>query len=230
MLKELWRILTTDKDLLDEAHAKTSTMLNETRRMFEMVIHAITEDVKEDFRHQLSRMDEGVNRREMEVRKKVYEHLAMSQGSDLLVGLILIRVVGDIERIGDYTKNIGDLASLFQGHLEFNDHTHVFEDFVHRTQELFRFTQLSFFGNDEDAAKKAQEFYHNLARDADETLENVVVKSSQDDTVKKSDLALVLLLRYLKRTSAHLKNICTTVINPYPEIGYLSKRDEEERS
>jgi len=230
MLKNLWRILTTDRYLMDEAHSKTSEMLNETRRMCEIVIHAITEDVGDDFRHELSRMDSEVNQKEIEVRKKVYEHLAMSQGDNLLVGLILTRVVSDIERIGDYTKNIGDLASLFRGHLEFNENEDRFQDFVRRVQEFFRLTQLAFFGHDEKAAKVAQESYHQLASDADEALASVLAHSSKDELVKKSDLALVLLLRYLKRTGAHLKNICTTVINPYPEIGYLASQDEKTKT
>ena len=221
MFKNLWRILSTNRDLMDEAHARTSEMLSATRRMFEMVVHAIKEDVEQDFRDQIARMDAEVNRKQIEVRKKVFEHLTMSHGDDLLFGLILTSVVGDIERIGDYTKNIGDLAAFFSGRLEFGEHEALFADFVHRTQELFRLTHLAFFGRDENAARQAQENYHDLATEADETLKAAFDRSAGDETIAKSQLAFLLLIRYLKRVGAHLKNICTAVINPYPEIGYL---------
>ncbi|MBN2489221.1 MAG: PhoU domain-containing protein [Planctomycetes bacterium] len=223
MFKDLWRLLKTQRGLLDEAHARTSEMLNETRRMFEMVVHAIKEDVAQDFRDQIPRMDRDVNRKQIEVRKKVFEHLAISQGDDLLLGLILTSVVGDIERIGDYTKNIGDLAAFFAGRLEFGEQEALFHDFVRRTEELFRLTQLAFFGHDESAARQAQERYHDLALEADSTLKAAFERSAGDDRIAKSELAFLLLLRYLKRVGAHLKNICTTVINPYPEIGYFAR-------
>jgi len=31
-------------------------------------------------------------------------------------------------------------------------------------------------------------------------------------------------LRYLKRVSAHLKNVATSVVNPYHRIGYKEKK------
>ena len=40
------------------------------------------------------------------------------------------------------------------------------------------------------------------------------------ETIEKSMLGLALLLRYVKRVAAHLKNICTAISNPFPAIGY----------
>ena len=41
-----------------------------------------------------------------------------------------------------------------------------------------------------------------------------------DEKVEKWVLGMAFLLRYLKRTAAHLKNICTAISNPFPEIGF----------
>jgi phosphate uptake regulator len=40
----------------------------------------------------------------------VLKHLAVTGGMNIIPGLILTSVVIDLERIGDYTKNITDLA------------------------------------------------------------------------------------------------------------------------
>ena len=34
---------------------------------------------------------------------------------------------------------------------------------------------------------------------------------------------MALYLRYLKRVSAHIKNVATSVVNPYHRIGYREK-------
>jgi hypothetical protein len=34
---------------------------------------------------------------------------------------------------------------------------------------------------------------------------------------------VALYLRYLKRVSAHLKNVATSVVNPYHRIGFREK-------
>ena len=51
-----------------------------------------------------------INAYEREVRRKVFTHLAVTGERDLHAGLVLVSVVIDIERIGDYTKNIVELA------------------------------------------------------------------------------------------------------------------------
>ena len=49
---------------------------------------------------------------ERDVRRKVMTHLSLGNTSDLTAGLVLISIVIDIERIGDYSKNIHDLATV----------------------------------------------------------------------------------------------------------------------
>ena len=55
-------------------------------------------------------MDKKINEFERDVRRKVMTHLAIGGKEDIGSGLVLVSVVIDIERIGDYTKNIYDLA------------------------------------------------------------------------------------------------------------------------
>ena len=45
--------------------------------------------------------------------------------------------------------------------------------------------------------------------------------SGKIDGISASDSAsIVLYARYLKRIGAHLKNITSTIVNPYDKIGY----------
>ena len=54
--------------------------------------------------------DKKINEFERDVRRKVMTHLVVSGNQYLGAGLILVSVVVDIERMGDYTKNIYELA------------------------------------------------------------------------------------------------------------------------
>jgi phosphate uptake regulator len=47
------------------------------------------------------------------VRRKVLRYLAIAGTVDLVPGLVLTGIVIDIERIGDYTKNIAELATTY---------------------------------------------------------------------------------------------------------------------
>jgi hypothetical protein len=39
-------------------------------------------------------------------------------------------------------------------------------------------------------------------------------------------VTVALYMRYLKRVSAHIKNVATSVVNPYHRIGFREKQDE----
>jgi hypothetical protein len=41
-------------------------------------------------------------------------------------------------------------------------------------------------------------------------------------------VTVAIYLRFLKRVSAHLKNVATSVVNPYYRIGFREKDEAEE--
>ena len=43
-------------------------------------------------------------------------------------------------------------------------------------------------------------------------------------------VTVALYLRYLKRVSAHLKNVATSVVNPYHRIGFREKKSKKSRA
>ena len=58
-----------------------------------------------------------------------------------------------------------------------------------------------------------------------EALSDLILE--KDKTLKPGDaVALALYFRWLKRTNAHLRNITTSVVNPFDRIGYQPKDDK----
>jgi len=224
MWKELWNLLSERETLLSEALAEAVDMLDLDREMFSRVAHALEDDLADEEMDEIRAMDRRLNKVQQDIRKKVFEHLAVSKGQDLLSGLILTSIVIDLERIGDYTKNIGDLVNLFQGRIDLGSRREDLNLQMERGNEIFDLTRSALADQNKEAAERCMKLFGKMSHDCDEMLEEIIGQAKDDASVSKADLSLVLLLRYFKRVGAHLKNIASATVAPFPMIGYSLKR------
>ena len=109
MFKQIFELFKSDS-LYEQALQECHEMLEIDRQMFNESINTLRNSDSADIPIDIYAMDKKINEFERDVRRKVMTHLAVSGRNDLGSGLILVSVVIDIERIGDYTKNIYDLA------------------------------------------------------------------------------------------------------------------------
>lgn len=225
MWKQLWHLIKQREDLLTEAYGDAAAMLERDRVMFAIVEAALGEELSEERLAEIRRMDLELNEQQQAVRRKVFEHLALSGGSDILGGLVLTSIVIDLERIGDYTKNIGEVVGLFPGPVDFGADRPLLDELRAMTLDLFDLTRRALVDQDEAAARRCMERYHALSRRCDEKLAAILASARSETGVERADLALALLVRYIKRVGAHLKNIASATVQPFPKIGYkLSDR------
>ena len=110
---EIWRKDSSLKQALNDSHA----MLERTDRMFHESVQSLRESDTGEIGIDIYEEDQVVNRYQQEVRRKILRHLAITGGVNVVPGLILPSIVIDIERIGDYTKNIMELAVAHPGKL-----------------------------------------------------------------------------------------------------------------
>jgi phosphate transport system protein len=220
MWKQLWNLIKQREDLLTEAYDDAAAMLERDRAMFTIVEAALSEELSEERLAEIRRMDLGLNEQQQAVRRKVFEHLALSGGSDILSGLVLTSIVIDLERIGDYTKNIGEVVSLFPGRVDFGEDRALLDRMRDLTLELFDLTRRALVDQSESAARRCMERFFTLSRLCDEKLEAILLSARSGTEIERTDLALALLVRYIKRVGAHLKNIASATVQPFPKIGY----------
>lgn len=220
MLDKLWEILGSRQNLIETAKEESINMLKITREMFVMVVNALKEETSVEVKDQVSKMDKNINKKQQEIRKMVFEHLALSSGKDLLTGLQLTTIVIDLERIGDYTKNIGELVEMMPAKLEFEEYEETFTNIKDKTLEAFDLTYETWLNQDEEKAAIVLRDYHEISITCDGILKEMVTNRSHGDSVQKKYLGLALLARYIKRVNAHLKNISSVIINPFHKIGY----------
>lgn len=219
MLDRILEIFRGSETLLDEAWGEAEQMLVTCQQMYQLSTQAILQEDSQSVRSQVGDMDVKINEAQRSVRKKVFHHIAVSRTSDVVHGLELAAIVIDLERIGDYTKNIGELFELVDGPIELAE----FADAVRSVDELvtrmFSLTEQAIAQRSAVKGKAAMDLYPRVSRLCDRKTRKLVSQGT-DGSIPSSHVGVVLLVRYLKRVAAHLKNVCSALVNPFHQIGY----------
>jgi len=222
MIKEILSVFKSNT-LMDRAFQRSYEMLDLTYKMFLSSKEVLRKTEHTKVEVDLSDEDIEVNKYQREVRKDVFNHLILTDGEQLSSGLLLVSIVIDIERIGDYTKNIVEIAQNHPQRL----HGGKFEDDLIRIEEAvddnFCRTIDVFRHSDEDAARQLIKEFKWIPKTSDERLMELV--QARDPSITSgSSAALALYFRSLKRINGHLRNVTTSVINPFHRIGYKPKK------
>ena len=209
------------EDTLSQAWTSSNEMLQLSHEMFTDSINALRSGEKNKVIKSIKLRDEEINQYHRDIRKKVVTYYSVSKDvTNINSGLVLINMVVDIERVGDYTKNILDLAKYYPKKLRSEKISEDLRIIEQAVIERFQNTVNAVEEMDEIAAKELIKSYRS---DLGKLSDNLVASSiSGDLEIGEEHMAssMVLYARYLKRIGAHLKNITSVVINPFESIGY----------
>jgi phosphate uptake regulator len=206
-------------NLLSQAFERSRKMLEEDREMFDAAVRSLREQNDAKLGVDIYAKDQLINAYEREVRRKVFTHLAVAGEKDLHAGLVLASVVIDIERIGDYTKNIVELALHHPTKLECGPFEESVRKIETTVKTMFELLIQSFPENDESKASEVMSEHWWIARRGDEIM-NTLIESEEPQLPCREAVTTALYVRFLKRTSAHLMNIASSVVNPFDRIGF----------
>ena len=222
MIENLLKVFQKD-NLFTQAMGECHTMLDLDWTMYEKSTQSLRHSDTGDLDLDMVATDKRINAYERDVRRKVMTHLAVSGAPDIPSGLVLVTVVIDIERIGDYTKNIYELARSHPKRLQAGS----LEARLHETEmgvtQLFKDMIQAFKTNDEDLARRIMTGYKEGLSAACETITMDVVSATVTDLPSADAATVALYARYLKRIAAHSRNIVTSIVNPFHRIGYREK-------
>ena len=216
-LVNIWK----SEDSLSQAWTSSNEMLTLSHEMFVDSVNALRSGEKNKVIKSIKQRDTDINEYHREIRKKVVTYYSISKDvTNIHSGLVLINMVVDIERLGDYTKNILDLAKHHPEKLiseNISDDLRVIEKAV-----IGRFgdTIKAVEKMDEEIAKDLIKSYRNdLGKLSDSLVASSISGNLQIGEEHKAS-SMVLYARYLKRIGAHLKNITSVVVNPFESVGY----------
>ena len=216
-LVNIWK----SEDNLSQAWDESNDMLHLSHEMFNDAVDALRSGEKNKVLKSIKLRDEKINNYHREIRKKVVTYYSVSKDvTNIDSGLVLINIVVDIERIGDYSKNILDLAKHYPKKFvseKFSDDLRTIEKAV-----IERFSTT--VGAVEDMDEKIANDLLSTYRDGLGKISDDLVASSISGKVEigkeNKTASVALYARYLKRIGAHLKNITTAITNPFESIGY----------
>ena len=222
MFKQIFNLFKADS-LYEQALNQCFEMLDTDSLMFNESIKSLRESDTAEIPIDIFEMDKKINQFERDVRRKVMTHLAVSGNEDLGSGLILISVVVDIERIGDYTKNIYELAINHPKKLEGFAFEEKLQEIEKNTRNLFNSTIDTFKDQNIELARKIMKDYKKeISKKCDEITNTII--SSKVDIDADTAAAIALYARYLKRISAHSRNLISSIVNPFERIGYPEEK------
>ena len=219
-LVNIWK----SEDSLSQAWASSNEMLTLSHVMFTDAIGALRLGEKNKVIKSIKQRDTDINKYQRDIRKKVVTYYSISKDvTNLDSGLVLINMVVDIERIGDYTKNILDLAKHHPKKFvseKISDDLRVVEKAV---IERFGNTIKAVEEMDEVVARELIKSYRSDLGKLSDSLVASSISGNLQIGVEHKASSMVLYARYLKRIGAHLKNITSVVVNPFESIGYNTK-------
>lgn len=166
--------------------------------------------------------DRGINKAQRDVRRELMVHAAVSGSIDLPIILTYMSVVKDAERIGDYAKNIWDLAH--QGtDLSTAEDLERLASYRERISLLIAQTAQTFLDRNTDEARSYLSEADALLKEYDERI-NECAFSERPSTF---GVPRALYYRYLKRITAHLMNVLTALTMPIDHLAYFDEAEED---
>lgn len=216
-LLQLWK----GKDFLSQVLDEFKKMLDDTHQMFNSVCRKLIENQEEEgLADNIYALDKRVNSLEKDIRKRIVEHLAIQPAVELSTSLLLMSVVKDAERLGDYSKNLLEVTNILESPLDKEKYLSFFDNIVEDLGQLFNLTKEAFIKSDRTKAAQAWDYEVKLVKTCDKIIYQVAKSSLPVDTA----VAFALIARYFKRLAAHLANIATSVILPLDEIDYFRQK------
>lgn len=163
--------------------------------------------------------DIKVNKLERAIRKQVATHLTLNPGSEVPYSLLLMSLVKDVERLGDYAKNLAEATDLIDQPIPDDELTVELRDIRDKVERLARETARVFAASDRERATEMTVEGRSVAKRCDELVRQLA-KSSYDPGMA---VCLTLGTRYYKRIGGHLLNILSSVIMPLHKLDYYDE-------
>jgi len=220
-LLQFWK----GKDFLSQVFEDFKNMLDDTEGMFNSVCRQLIHNEKRpNLKDKIYDIDQRVNDLQKDIRKRVVEHLTLRPSSDASTCLLLMSVVKDAERLGDYSKNLLEVSTFLEKPIDKDKYRRLFNDIEAEILELFKKTKKAFIESDAAVAEKSWVFERSIAKRCDQIIE----KLTKSNLSVNEAVNFTLMARYFKRIAAHLTNIATSVILPLCDLDYFDERRKDE--
>jgi phosphate uptake regulator len=208
---------------IEEVEETIVQMLRDGRDVYDAATTAVFGGGKsKETKREVRGTDRKINANEREVRRLLMTHSAVTGDVDLPLVLAYMSVVKDVERVGDYSKNLYDLAKLGADFSVAPDGDDL-KQYRDAVGQLIADAADVFEARDVERARR-------LVAKADGFLDeydDLVIAQARSDAAATEAVPRALFFRFLKRITAHVMNLMTSLILPVDQLDYYDEAKED---
>ncbi|MFP4311856.1 MAG: PhoU domain-containing protein [Nitriliruptoraceae bacterium] len=207
-------------DRLDTIEETLQRMLADDRVVFDLAMSTLLDGVSwKGVKREIKATDQRVNDGEREIRRDLVVHASVVGAIDTPAILVYMSIVKDVERIGDYGKNLRDLARDGADLSAFP----AWHETRAEISQMIADTAAAFRDRDAARARELLARGDELLDEFDRTVSAIV--RGEDD--RPQAVARALAARYLKRVVAHLMNVLSAIVMPIDRLDYFDEDPED---
>lgn len=170
----------------------------------------------------IKKTDREINIAQQKVRRDLMMHASVSPSVDLADTLAYMSVVKDVERVGDYAKNLYDLAKYGADFTEAEDYEYLC-GYRERVGQLIEEAIEVFETRDTERAQELIDKADGFMSDYDS---NVKAAFKWEGEAAHA-VARTLYFRFLKRITAHVMNLLTSLVAPVHRLDYYDEQPDD---
>ncbi len=213
--------LGSDSKGLSEMHASFLEMINDGRHVFDAAANGLLGDMDpEVIRKDLFKTDRRINDTEQQIRREIVVHGTVHGAATFPALLVMMSLVKDAERIGDYGKNIFDLLAAGV-RFEEGEERATLISLKDAVSKLLVRSHGLFSSQEEEGAREFLEDASKLEDRCDTAVDRLLA------VVGENVSGAILTYRYFKRVISHSSNIVTSIVVPLDKLDYFDERHEE---
>lgn len=206
--------------LVSEMYREFEGMLDGVIGMYDEAARVLAGEVSpDDVRRDMRAKDKEINRTQRKIRRQLVEHLSIQPGADVPACLILMSIVKDAERLGDYLGYLLKVGYICPDVAKTEGFAEAMAGLEGRVGELLADGRRALAESDEDLARDVMAREDAIKKECDAMLEQVAKAQLPSERI----VAVTLVSRYLRRLVGHTANIASSVINPVERLDYKPK-------
>ena len=206
---------------MSDMTADFASMLEAGRTGFDMAADTLLSGSDpEAIREDLFATDKQINEWEMRIRRHLVVHASLHGMTAMPACLVLMAIVKDAERIGDYAKNLFDLTPQ-SSVLRANEADHRELGALKEQLSSALASTRQVFGSQDEAAARGLMHELNAIEDLCDTRVESTLSSEKNHPCPAT---VVLAYRYFKRVASHAMNVTSSIFMPLDKIDYFDEK------
>ena len=201
----------------EEIEHRFSQMLEDGRHIFDAAANALVGGTDpEAIRRDLFETDQRINSTEQQIRRLIVVHGSVHGAASFPSLLVMMSLVKDAERIGDYAKNLFDLAVAAPRAAAEAERDSLVELKDSISKLLVRGRNLHEAG-DGDSARSFLAEADRIQDACDSAVQRLILQEGVNTA------ASTLAYRYFKRVTSHIANVVTALVMPLDKLDFFDE-------